>query len=94
MGGTGVEFAGLHLAFKDRASVFLIVAALLVLAIGATAISLAPSFWIVMFANGAIAVVGDVFGPAVAAITLGIYRQSRLARRMGTADRGELYRHS
>jgi hypothetical protein len=31
LGGTGVEFAGLHLAFKDRASVFLIVAALLVL---------------------------------------------------------------
>src|SRR6266487_748727 len=26
LGGTGVEFAGLHLAFKDRASVFLIVA--------------------------------------------------------------------
>jgi hypothetical protein len=36
-----------------------------------------------MIANGAISVVGDVFGPAVAAITLGIYRQSQLARRMG-----------
>ena len=36
-----------------------------------------------MIANGAIAVVGDVFGPAVAAITLGLYRRSQLARRMG-----------
>ena len=57
--------------------------ALFVLAVGATAIFLVPSFWIVMIANGAIAVVGDVFGPAVAAITLGLYRRSQLARRMG-----------
>jgi predicted MFS family arabinose efflux permease len=61
----------------------LIVVALFVLAVGATAIFLVPSFWIVMIANGAIAVVGDVFGPAVAAITLGLYRRTQLARRMG-----------
>jgi hypothetical protein len=36
-----------------------------------------------MIANSAIAIVGDLFGPAVAAITLGIYRQGQLARRMG-----------
>jgi MFS family permease len=66
-----------------RAKRALVVVALLVLAIGATAIFLAPSFWIVMIANGAITIVGDVFGPAVAAITLGIYRRSELARQMG-----------
>jgi len=55
----------------------------LVLAMGAIAIFAFPSFWSVMIANSAISVVGDVFGPAVAAITLGIYRQSQLARRMG-----------
>ena len=31
----------------------------------------------------AIAVVGDVFGPAVAALTLGLYARAALARRMG-----------
>jgi Na+/melibiose symporter-like transporter len=36
-----------------------------------------------MAANTAIAVVGDVFGPAVAAVTLGLYARPYLARRMG-----------
>jgi MFS family permease len=66
-----------------RAKRALIVVALAVLGIGAMAISLAPSFSTVMVANSAIAVAGDVFGPAVAAITLGIYRRSELARRLG-----------
>jgi MFS family permease len=66
-----------------RAKRALVVMALAILGIGATAISLAPSFWIVMIANSGISVVGDVFGPAVAAITLGLYRRSQLARRMG-----------
>lgn len=66
-----------------RAKRALVVVAQLVLAIGATAIFLGPSFWVVMIANGTITVVGDFFGPAVAAITLGIYRRSQLARRMG-----------
>jgi MFS family permease len=66
-----------------RAKRALVVMALAILGIGATAISLAPSFWIMMLANSAIAVVGDVFGPAVAAITLGLYRRSELARRLG-----------
>jgi MFS family permease len=61
----------------------LIVMSLAVLAIGAVAIFAFPSFWAVMIANSGIAVVGDVFGPAVAAITLGIYGHARLARRMG-----------
>ncbi len=36
-----------------------------------------------MVANTLIAVVGDVFGPAVAALTLGLYARAALARRMG-----------
>jgi hypothetical protein len=35
-----------------------------------------PSFWPVLVANNLIAVVGDVFGPAVAALTLGPPRSS------------------
>jgi MFS family permease len=66
-----------------RAKRALLIIALAILGIGATAISVVPSFWIVMIANSAVAVVGDVFGPAVAATTLGIYRRSELAHRIG-----------
>jgi MFS family permease len=61
----------------------LIVTALAVLALGAVVIFLMPSFWPVLIGNSAISVVGDVFGPAVAGITLGLYRHRQLARRMG-----------
>ncbi len=60
-----------------------VVLALVVLAIGALVIFAIPTFWPVMVANTAIAVVGDVFGPAVAAVTLGLYARHHLARRMG-----------
>ena len=43
------------------------------LAAGAVTIFAAPHFWPVMVANSLMAVVGDVFGPAVAALTLGLY---------------------
>jgi MFS family permease len=66
-----------------RAKRGLIVAALIVLAAGATMIYLAPDFWPVLIANSLMAMVGDVFGPAVAALTLGLYRRAELARRMG-----------
>jgi MFS family permease len=69
----------------------LIVLALAVLGVGAVVIFLMPSFWAVIIANSAIALVGDIFGPAVAAITLGIYRQHQLARRMG---RNAAYDHA
>jgi MFS family permease len=61
----------------------LVVAALAVLAIGAVTIFAAPDFLPVMLANSAMAAVGDVFGPAVAALTLGLYTRAALARRMG-----------
>lgn len=60
-----------------------VVLALIVLGIGALVIFAVPRFWPVMVANTAIAVVGDVFGPAVAAVTLGLYARQHLARRMG-----------
>ncbi len=60
-----------------------VVVALVVLALGAATIFAAPVFWPVLLANTLMAVVGDVFGPAVAALTLGLYARQRLARRMG-----------
>jgi MFS family permease len=66
-----------------RAKRELIVLALAVLAIGATAIFAAPSFWPVVTANSLIAIAGDVFSPTVAALTLGLYARKQLARRLG-----------
>jgi len=40
-------------------------------------------FWPVAVANSVMAVAGDVFGPAVAALTLGLFARPLLARRMG-----------
>jgi MFS family permease len=60
-----------------------IVLALAALGIGAAIIFAWPSFWPVAIANSLMAIVGDVFGPAVAALTLGLYTRQQLARRMG-----------
>ena len=60
-----------------------IVLALVVLSLGSLVIFARPSFCPVTVANGLIAIVGDVFGPAVAALTLGLYTRALLARRMG-----------
>jgi MFS family permease len=61
----------------------LIVAALVVLAVGSTVIWAFPAFWPVMIANAAMSAVGDVFGPAIAALTLGLTARAALARRLG-----------
>ena len=61
----------------------IIVAALTVLGASAVIIYAVPRFWPVMVANTLIAVVGDVFGPAIAALTLGLCARTALARRMG-----------
>ena len=68
-----------------------IILALAVLAVGAIMIFALPTFWPVLLANSMIAVVGDVFGPAVAALTLGLYARNQLARRMG---RNSAYDHA
>jgi predicted MFS family arabinose efflux permease len=60
-----------------------IVLGLAVLAVTATIIFARPTFWPVAIANSLMAIAGDVFGPAVAALTLGLYARNQLARRMG-----------
>jgi len=68
---------------ETRAKRPAIVLALAVLGIGAVIIFAWSSFWPVVIANSLMAIVGDVFGPAVAALTLGLYARKQLARRMG-----------
>jgi len=68
---------------ETRAKRGAIVLALVVLAIGAAVIFAWPSFWPVTIANSLMAMVGDVFGPAVAALTLGVYARKQLAKRIG-----------
>jgi MFS family permease len=60
-----------------------VVLALAVLAITAIVIFAWPTFWPVAVANSLMAIAGDVFGPAVAALTLGLYARHQLAGRMG-----------
>jgi MFS family permease len=66
-----------------RAKRGVLVLALAVLAIGAAGIFAVPRFWPVAIANSLMSIAGDVFGPAVAALTLGLYARRHLARRMG-----------
>jgi len=61
----------------------IVVLALAVLGITAAVIFAWPTFWPVAISNSLMAVAGDVFGPAVAALTLGLYAHKQLARRMG-----------
>src|SRR6185437_5533728 len=60
-----------------------LIAALVILTVAGMTLYAVPGFWPVMVANAAIAVVGDVFVPAVAAVTLGLYAHRFLARRLG-----------
>lgn len=60
-----------------------LVAALAALGLGALVIFTWPSFWPVTVASSALAIVGDVFGPVVAALTLGLYLKHALPARMG-----------
>ena len=57
--------------------------ALAVLAITAAVIFAWPTFWPVVVSNSLIAIAGDVFGPAVAALTLGLYARKQLAGAWG-----------
>jgi MFS family permease len=68
---------------ETRAKRGIIVSALAVLAITAAVIFGWPHFWPVMAANSLMSIAGDVFGPAVAALTLGLFARNQLARRMG-----------
>jgi MFS family permease len=66
-----------------RAKRGVVVVALAVLAVAAVVIFALPTFVPVLAANTVMAVVGDVFGPAVAALTLGLFSARELASRMG-----------
>jgi MFS family permease len=66
-----------------RAKRGVIVAALAVIAISAVTIAMAPRFWPVLIANSLMAIAGDVLGPAVASLTLGLFKPQELARRIG-----------
>jgi len=68
---------------ETRAKRGIVVLALAVLAVTAAVIFLWPTFWPVAVSNSLMAIAGDVFGPAVAALTLGLYTRKQLARRMG-----------
>lgn len=68
---------------STRAKRGIIVAALAAIALGAITIAAAPSFWPVLLANSLMAIAGDVLGPTVAAITLGLVRPQDLAPRLG-----------
>ena len=76
---------------ETRAKRGAIILALVVLAAGALVIFALPSFWPVLIANALMSIVGDVFGPAVAALTLGLFARAQLARRMG---RNSAYDHA
>ncbi|HJT07120.1 MAG TPA: MFS transporter [Stellaceae bacterium] len=67
---------------ETRAKRGAIVLALAVLALGGITIFARPTLWPVLVANSLMAIVGDAFGPAVAALTLGLYARERLARRL------------
>jgi len=68
---------------ETRAKRGVIVGGLAVLGLSAGVIFALPRFWPVAIANTLTAVVGDIFGPAIAALTLGLYARDALARRMG-----------
>jgi len=61
------------------------------MAVGAIVIFLRSDFWSVLIASGLISIVGDVFAPAVAALTLGLVGRRGLARRTG---RNAAYDHA
>lgn len=58
---------------ETRAKRVVVVLALAVLAVTAVTIFALPIFWPGAIANSLMAIAGDVFGPAVAALSLGLY---------------------
>jgi MFS family permease len=68
---------------ETRAKRGVIVLALAVLAVTSVVIFAFSTFWPVVIASSLMAVAGDVFGPAVASLTLGLFARKLLARQMG-----------
>jgi MFS family permease len=66
-----------------RAKRGIIVLTMAGMTVAAVMIFAAPSFWPMAIALSILAVAGDVFAPAVSALTLGLVTQNKLARRLG-----------
>jgi MFS family permease len=74
-----------------RAKRGLVVSALVILGASGAAVGYFSSFWPLLAATTAMGVVGDLFGPAIAALTLGLFAREQLARQMG---RNSAYDHA
>jgi MFS family permease len=66
-----------------RAKRGVIILTMAAITVAAVLIFTAPTFWPIAIALTILAVAGDVFAPAVSALTLGLFPQARLARRLG-----------
>ena len=66
-----------------RAKRGVIVLTMAAMTLAAAIISVAPTFWPMALALSVLAVAGDVFAPAVSALTLGLVTRDKLARRLG-----------
>src|ERR1700688_3639760 len=66
-----------------RAKRGVIVLAMAAMTAAPAIIFFAPTFWPMALALSVLAVAGDVFAPAVSAVTLGLVTRDRLARRLG-----------
>lgn len=66
-----------------RAKRGVIVATMAAMSVAAIVIVVRPTFWPMAFATGLLAIAGDAFVPAVAALTLGLVPKDALARRLG-----------
>jgi MFS family permease len=60
-----------------------IVLTMAAMTVAAAIIFVAPTFWPMALALSVLAVAGDVFAPAVSALTLGLVTRDKLARRLG-----------
>ena len=66
-----------------RAKRGVIVLTMAAMTVAAVIIFVAPTFWPMALATGILALAGDAFAPAVAALTLGLVTRNALARRLG-----------
>jgi MFS family permease len=66
-----------------RAKQGAVVLTMAAITVAAVIIFAAPTFWPMAMALSILAVAGDAFAPAVSALTLGLVRKDKLARRLG-----------
>jgi MFS family permease len=69
----------------------LVVCAALAVTAGSLLLPVLPTFWLVALSQAAVHASGSIFGPAIAAISLGVVGHARFARRTG---RNEAFNHA